>query len=100
MVGAVAAIEAGDAEGFANYVATTGEGEDNPFATGHFYGMTTHARGGLFLREDARAIVDAVPRRAQASARSDHRTSGRPLRAHAPVPPRTDTVPSNPWSSR
>ena len=32
-----------------NYVATTGEGEDIPFATGHFYGMTTHARGALFL---------------------------------------------------
>src|SRR5687768_5123135 len=31
------------------YVATTGEGELVPFRTGHFYGMTTHARGGLFL---------------------------------------------------
>jgi benzoyl-CoA reductase subunit D len=28
------------------------------FRTGHFYGMTTHARGGLFLRPGARAIVD------------------------------------------
>lgn len=40
------------------YVATTGEGDAVPFRTGHFYGMTTHARGGLFLEPDARAIVD------------------------------------------
>lgn len=42
-----------------DYVATTGEGEDLPFATGHFYGMTTHARGGLFLEPTAVAVVDA-----------------------------------------
>jgi benzoyl-CoA reductase subunit D len=41
-----------------DYVATTGEGEDVPFATGHFYGMTAHARGGLFLRPEARAVLD------------------------------------------
>ena len=40
------------------YVATTGEGETIPFRTGHFYGMTTHARGGLFLEPAARAIID------------------------------------------
>ncbi|MFY9315307.1 MAG: benzoyl-CoA reductase subunit D [Burkholderiales bacterium] len=40
------------------YVATTGEGENVPFATGHFYSMTTHARGGIYLRPDARAVVD------------------------------------------
>lgn len=40
------------------YVATTGEGESVPFRTGHFYGMTTHARGGLFLEPAARGIVD------------------------------------------
>jgi len=40
------------------YIATTGEGEAVSFRTGHFYGMTTHARGGLFLEPDARAIVD------------------------------------------
>ena len=28
-----------------DYVATTGEGESVPFHTGHFYSMTTHARG-------------------------------------------------------
>jgi hypothetical protein len=32
-----------------DYVATTGEGEGVPFHTGHFYSMTTHARGGVFL---------------------------------------------------
>lgn len=40
------------------YVATTGEGESIPFRTGHFYGMTTHARGGLFLEPEARAVID------------------------------------------
>jgi benzoyl-CoA reductase subunit D len=40
------------------YVATTGEGELVRFRTGHFYGMTTHARGGLFLEPAARAVLD------------------------------------------
>ncbi|HEX6852611.1 MAG TPA: benzoyl-CoA reductase subunit D [Candidatus Polarisedimenticolaceae bacterium] len=40
------------------YVATTGEGEMVPFRTGHFYGMTTHARGGQYLEPDARAVID------------------------------------------
>ncbi len=40
------------------YVATTGEGENVPFATGHFYSMTTHARGAIFLNPEARAVVD------------------------------------------
>ncbi len=42
-----------------DYIATTGEGEDIPFATGHFYGMTTHARGALYLEPRARAVLDA-----------------------------------------
>jgi len=41
-----------------DYIATTGEGEIIEFRTGHFYGMTTHARGGLFLDPEIRAIVD------------------------------------------
>jgi len=41
-----------------DYVATTGEGEALDFRTGHFYGMTTHARGGLCLEPEARAIID------------------------------------------
>jgi benzoyl-CoA reductase subunit D len=40
------------------YTATTGEGENVKFATGHFYSMTTHARGGVFLNPTARAVVD------------------------------------------
>jgi len=40
------------------YVATTGEGENVKFATGHFYSMTTHARGGIFLDPDAGAVMD------------------------------------------
>ncbi|RKY19472.1 MAG: benzoyl-CoA reductase subunit D [Planctomycetota bacterium] len=40
------------------YVATTGEGENVPFRTGHFYGMTTHARGGVYLDPDARCVLD------------------------------------------
>jgi benzoyl-CoA reductase subunit D len=40
------------------YIATTGEGENVKFATGHFYSMTTHARGGVFLAPGASAVVD------------------------------------------
>jgi benzoyl-CoA reductase subunit D len=40
------------------YVATTGEAENVDFRTGHFYSMTTHARGGLFLDPEARAVQD------------------------------------------
>ncbi len=40
------------------YVATTGEGESVPFRTGHFYSMTTHARGGIYLQPEARAVLD------------------------------------------
>lgn len=41
-----------------DYIATTGEGELVSFRTGHFYGMTTHARGALFFEPEARAAVD------------------------------------------
>ena len=41
-----------------DYVATTGEGEGVPFHTGHFYSMTTHARGAIFLDPEARAALD------------------------------------------
>ena len=40
------------------YTATTGEGENVKFATGHFYSMTTHARGGIYLNPEARAVMD------------------------------------------
>ena len=41
-----------------DYVATTGEGESVPFHTGHFYSMTTHARGAIYLDPKARAALD------------------------------------------
>ncbi len=41
-----------------DYVATTGEGEAFVHATGHFYGMTTHARGALFLDPESAAVLD------------------------------------------
>ncbi len=41
-----------------HYVATTGEGESVPFHTGHFYSMTTHARGAIYLEPKARAALD------------------------------------------
>ena len=50
--------EAGVGRDDLRYVATTGEGEHISFRTGHFYGMTTHARGGLFLDSEARAVID------------------------------------------
>ncbi|MBL8766309.1 MAG: benzoyl-CoA reductase subunit D, partial [Planctomycetes bacterium] len=41
------------------YVATTGEGELIDFRTGHFYGMTAHAKGASFLVPGANAALDA-----------------------------------------
>ncbi|MGB3967375.1 MAG: benzoyl-CoA reductase subunit D [Planctomycetota bacterium] len=41
-----------------DYLATTGEGEHVEGRTGHFYGMTTHARGGLWLEPAVRAVID------------------------------------------
>lgn len=40
------------------YVASTGEGELVDFRRGHFYGMTTHARGATFLMPSTRAVID------------------------------------------
>ena len=40
------------------YVASTGEGELVEFRRGHFYGMTTHARGAIFLMPEVRAVLD------------------------------------------
>jgi benzoyl-CoA reductase subunit D len=42
-----------------DYIATTGEGESVPFHTGHFYSMTTHARGAIYLDPAARSVLDA-----------------------------------------
>lgn len=40
------------------YPATTGEGELVRFRRGHFYSMTSHARGAIFLNPSVRAVVD------------------------------------------
>lgn len=40
------------------YVASTGDAENLGFATGHFYSMTTHARGAIHLNSRARAVLD------------------------------------------
>ncbi len=40
------------------YLASTGEGDLMKKKRGHFYGMTTHARGANFLFPDARTVVD------------------------------------------
>jgi benzoyl-CoA reductase subunit D len=41
-----------------HYIATTGDGESIKFSTGHFYSMTTHARGAIFLEPEARSLLD------------------------------------------
>ena len=51
------ALEAAGVDDVA-YIATTGEGDLVEFRRGHFYGMTTHSRGALFLMPEARAVVD------------------------------------------
>jgi benzoyl-CoA reductase subunit D len=50
--------KAGVREDEVDYTATTGEGEAIPFHTGHFYSMTTHARGAIYLEPAARAALD------------------------------------------
>ena len=50
--------DANMSESEVDYVATTGEGEGVPFHTGHFYSMTTHARGAIYLDPQSRAALD------------------------------------------
>jgi len=42
-----------------DYVASTGEGELVEFRTGHFYSMTTHARGARFFMPETTVVLDA-----------------------------------------
>ncbi len=53
-----ALAEAGLSRDEIAYVATTGEGESVSFHTGHFYSMTTHARGAIYLNPDVGAVLD------------------------------------------
>jgi benzoyl-CoA reductase subunit D len=41
-----------------DYIATTGDGENISFRTGHFYSMTTHARGAIYLQPGINAVID------------------------------------------
>lgn len=41
-----------------SYLASTGEGEMVEKKTGHFYSMTSHARGGIFFVPGAKTVVD------------------------------------------
>ncbi|MFO0553117.1 MAG: benzoyl-CoA reductase subunit D [Polyangiaceae bacterium] len=50
------------------YVASTGEGELVDFRVGHFYGMTAHARGAVFLEPETRAVLDVGALHARAIA--------------------------------
>jgi len=54
------------------YIASTGDGDAVPFATGHFYGMTTHARGSLWMVPSARAVLDMGALHARAIKMDDH----------------------------
>lgn len=53
-----ACAEAGVTADAFDYIASTGDGDAVPFRTGHFYSMTTHARGALFLDPEVRAVLD------------------------------------------
>ena len=55
-----------------HYCATTGEGESIGYATGHFYSMTTHARGAIYLEPGAGAVLDIGALHGRAI-RMDHR---------------------------
>ena len=50
--------DAGLEPGDVHYTATTGDGENIRFSTGHFYSMTTHARGAIYLEPAARSLLD------------------------------------------
>lgn len=40
------------------YIATTGNKQNLDYKSGHFYGMTSHARGACFLRDGVKTVVD------------------------------------------
>lgn len=54
------------------YAASTGEGELVDFRRGHFYGMTTHSRGALFLMPSVRAVLDVGALHARALTMDEH----------------------------
>lgn len=54
-----------------DYVATTGDGENIPFRTGHFYSMTTHAKGATYLYPGINAVIDCGALHGRAIATDD-----------------------------
>ncbi len=55
---ATACAAAGTEAGELDYVASTGDSDAVDFYTGHFYSMTTHARGALLLDPEVRSSID------------------------------------------
>ncbi len=53
-----AAEQAGFPEAHLAYIASTGEGQAVYNRTGHFYGMTCHARGARYFFSDTSAVLD------------------------------------------
>ena len=51
-----------------DYIASTGDGDSVDFRTGHFYSITTHARGALYLLPSARSALDVGALHARALA--------------------------------
>jgi benzoyl-CoA reductase subunit D len=54
------------------YVASTGEGELVEFRTGHFYSMTTHARGARHLMPESTLVLDVGALHARAMLVDEH----------------------------
>jgi len=54
-----------------DYIATTGDGENIPFRTGHFYSMTTHAKGATYLSPGINAVIDVGALHGRAIATDD-----------------------------
>ncbi len=54
-----------------DYIATTGDGENIPFRTGHFYSMTTHAKGATYLSPNINAVIDVGALHGRAIATDD-----------------------------
>ena len=65
--------EAGIRHSDVGYVATTGDADAVAFRTGHFYGMTTHARGALHFEPTATGALDVGALHARAIL-MDHRS--------------------------
>ncbi len=64
--------QAGLKRGDVAYIASTGDAESLTFSTGHFYSMTTHGRGGVYLNPEARAVLDIGALNGRAIKVDDH----------------------------